>query len=150
MKFVRWLGAYGRGPSLEGSAAWEISQTERQVSAEPLWRQRSLIPRAKIGLEVDEVSSTFCSGWTMDAWTESKDGVLESARGRRRRNPRHSDLDRFLAAWSSRPRTCHGETTWDNVYYRAVVVKSTATERGRRKAERLATALKLPIKTIRG
>jgi hypothetical protein len=36
VKFVRWLGAFGRGESLTVAAAWEVSQVARQVAAEPL------------------------------------------------------------------------------------------------------------------
>jgi hypothetical protein len=147
MKFVRWLGAFGQGTSLSDAATWELGQTERQVAAEPLWRGQSLIGHVKIGLVIDEDRSVFASGWLHDAWTVPDDqGILRhgvSHRGQRYK--RFKDMDRFLVAWKKRAPDHHGEAAFDATIYKAVVVKSTASEHGVGRAKRLAAELRLPL-----
>src|SRR5574343_466494 len=141
MKFVRWLGAFGSGSSLSEAVDWELSQTDRQVAVEPLYRGRSLLGGAKIGLAIDHDVSRFHAGWLTDAWTEQReDGTLRPKyRPRDRQGRKFRDMDRFLAAWSAaKDPSNHGEVIFDSPIYRAVVVKSTATERGVRRAKRLA------------
>jgi len=153
MKFVRWLGAFGSGSSLTDAADWELSQTDRQVAAEPLHRGRSLLDHAKIGLVIDHEASRFHSGWLTDAWTVTlDDGTLKAKfRPRDRQGRKFRDMDRFLAAWSAvKNPSRHGEVVFDSPAYRAVVVKSTATERGMRRAQRLAVRLNLPLEVLTG
>lgn len=150
MKFVRWLGAFGSGSSLSEAADWELSQKNRQVAVEPLWRSRSLIDHAKIGLAVDHADSHFVRGWLSDAWTETRaDGTLRPRDGRVRNGAGYRDLDRFLAAWSRSRRGHHGEAIFDHVRYNAVVVKRSATARGYERARRLAANLSLPLEVLR-
>ena len=157
MKFVRWLGAFGRGNSLLEAGNWEVAQIDRQVAAEPLWRGKSLIGHATIGLEIDHDASIFRSGWLSDAWTViNEDGVLVSnppngwAKDSRKDLRRFKDMDRFLATWSRiRSPTHHAEAAFASPVYVAVVVKSRASDRGKQRAATLAAALNLPIKVIR-
>lgn len=151
MKFVRWLGAFKKGTSLSEAAGWELSQTERQVAVEPLWRGRSLITKSKIGLEIDHQASVFASGWLSDAWTEvHADGTLRSDRSScgRRDMKRFRNQDRFLSAWSKMRPTHHAEAVFAAPVYRAVVVKKNATAHGMGRARRLAAQLNLPLKVI--
>lgn len=152
MKFVRWLGAFGSGSDLNEAADWEQSQIERQVAAEPLWRGRSFLGHAKIGLVVDHQASRFHAGWLVDAWTEKQDdGTLRPRYApRSRQGKKFKEINRFLAAWSAdRKGACrHGEVVFDSPIYCAVVVKSTATERGVSRAARLAARLNLPLKVL--
>lgn len=153
MKFVRWLGAFGSGSSLSEAAAWELSQTARQVAVEPLHRGRSLLGHAKIGLVIDHEASRFHAGWLKDAWTVPQDdGTLRAKyRPRDRQGRKFRNMDRFLAAWSAvKDPSMHGEVVFDAPTYRAVVVKSTATERGIRRARRLASRLNLPLEVLAG
>lgn len=153
MKFVRWLGAFGSGSSLSEAAGWELSQTDRQVAVEPLHRGRSLLDHAKIGLVVDHDASRFHCGWLCDAWTAVRDdGTLRAQyRPRDRQGRKFRDMDRFLAAWSAvKSPSHHAEVVFDAPVYRAVVVKSTATERGVRRAKRLAARLNLPLEVLAG
>lgn len=153
MKFVRWLGAFGSGSSLSEAAGWELSQTDRQVAVEPLHRGRSLLGHAKIGLVVDHAASRFHAGWLTDAWTVNRDDGTLRPRGkpRNRQGRKFMDMDRFLAAWSAvKNPSYHAEVVFDSPIYRAVVVKSTATERGVRRAQRLASRLNLPLEVLAG
>ena len=153
MKFVRWLGAFGSGSSLSEAAEWELSQTARQVAVEPLHRGRSLLDHAKIGLVIDHEASRFHAGWLTDAWTVKRDdGTLRPQyRPRYRQGKKFRDMDRSLAAWSAvKYPSRHAEVIFDAPIYRAVVVKSTATERGVRRAKRLAERLHLPLEVLTG
>jgi hypothetical protein len=150
MKFVRWLGAFGSGSSLSEAAEWEKSQTARQVAVEPLHRGRSLL-HAKIGLEINHAVSRFHAGWLCDAYTiEIDGGVLRPKyRPRDRQGRKFRDMDRFLAAWSAvKGPSQHGEVIFDAPHYCAVVVKSSATERGVKRAARLAARLNLPLRIL--
>lgn len=151
MKFVRWLGAFGSGTSLFEAAGWELSQIERQVAAEPLHHGRSLITHAKIGLVIDHQVSRFHAGWLVDAYTKlGDDGTLRPKyKPRMRQGKRFKDMDRFLAAWSAvKNPSGHAEVIFDAPHYCAVAVKSTATERGRRRAQRLADQLGMPLEVL--
>lgn len=171
MKFVRWLGAFGQGSSLVESAVWEMSQTDRQVAAEPLIRGRSMIDHAKIGLAIANPEATFARGWLADAWTTiGEDGIirrLRTAHALSELSPLHPtqraldghpaprkaqnfrNMDKFLAALNnSKGHTHHAEAAFNAPTYAAVVVKSTATAHGKRRAQRLADRLNLPVKII--
>ena len=156
MKFVRWLGAFGKGSSLLDAGKWEIAQTDRQVAVEPLWRGTSLVRHAMIGLEIDHNASIFRSGWLSDAWTAvNEDGVLTSsppngwAKDSRKDLRRFKDMDRFLATWSRiRSPNHHAEAAFASPIYVSVVVKSCASDRGKQRAAKLAETLKLPLKVI--
>lgn len=148
MKFVRWLGAFGSGSSLTEAAAWETKQTERQVAAEPLVRGRSFIDHAKIGLSVQSPEATFRRGWLWDAWTVTReDGTIRATRNR---YAEYKNMDRFLSALnkSNKNRDCHAEAAFAAPTYSAVVVKSTATPHGKRRAKRLAAMLGLPLEVL--
>ena len=152
MKFIRWLGAFGKSSSLAEAASWERSQVERQVAVEPLWRGRSFILHAKIGLEVDWRQSRFVSGWLCDAWTETADdGTLRSNADKRGKLVRYRDRDRFLAIWSRQKLGGfygHAEAAFEEAHYSSVVVKKSASARGKRRAQRLAEQLGLPLKVM--
>jgi hypothetical protein len=153
MKFVRWLGAFGSGSSLSEAAEWELSQTARQVAVEPLYRGRSLLRHCKIGLVVDHNASRFHAGWLVDAYTKQvgDTGILRPLYSpASRQGKKYRDVDRFLEAWSAtRNQSGHGEVIFDSPIYSAVAVKSTATEHGKRRAERLAKRLNLPLKEMK-
>lgn len=150
MKFVRWLGAFGSGASLTEAAAWETKQCDRQVAAEPLYRGRSFIDHAKIGLAIANPESTFARGWTYDAWTRvDADGILKAHRMGYGKTKPYKNMDRFLSAYSRCAHEGHhAEAAFNAPLYDAVVVKSTASERGKRRANRLAQQLGLPLKMI--
>lgn len=143
-KFVRWLGAFGHGNSLAECAAWETKQTARQVAAEPLIRGKSKIHHAKIGLVVAHPEATFARGWLYDAYTVEKiNGVLMATR---QRNNEFKSMDRFLAALSKQGgRMAHAEASFNAPLYSAVAVKKCASLRGKRRADRLAAMLDLPL-----
>ena len=145
MKFIRWMGAFRKQDTLETSAAWEITQVDRQVAVEPLWHGKSRMRGAKVGLVVDHAASHFCKGWVEDAFsTEKEHGTLYSTR---KLQPIRK-MDQFLRIWNSEVRARHGEAIFDHVAYSAVVIRKGVTARGRRRAQRLATDLNLPIKIL--
>ena len=147
MKFVRWLGAFGAGNSLQEAAEWETKQVSRQVAAEPLIKGKSYIHHAKMGLSVARPEATFARGWLNDAFTviEEKSGLLKATR---ERDSEFKNMDRFLAALNKRGGEGHAEATFNAPIYDAVVVKGNASPRGKRRAQRLADFLKLPLKTL--
>jgi len=151
MKFVRWLGAFGRTSSLDDCAAWEQSQTERQVAAEPLYRGKSLIQHSKIGLEIAHPGATFARGWLYDAFT-----VVHEPTGQIRATRQHTaggefrNMDKFLASHAKKRSSCHGEAAFNAPLYCAVVVKKSASDRGKARAARLAAQMGLPLKTLGG
>ncbi len=146
MKFVRWLGAFRKGASsIEESIAWELSQTEREVAAEPLRHCRSRIDHAQIGLGVDESRSTFVYGLIIDGWTEpSKDG---SGRLLPKREKRIKDKDFFLSRFYKAKINWHGEAVFSSPKYSAIVCKSKDSQT-REKAAKLADKFSLPLKFI--
>ena len=99
-KFVRWLGAFRRaGADLSQAAAWEVSQTSREVAAEPLFRGESLIlaerDHVAIGLVIAPCSVAFRAGALHDNRSHHDSGVLSRLnRGRESRPIR--DMDKFL------------------------------------------------------
>lgn len=147
MKFVRWLGAFGAGNSLHEAAEWETKQVSRQVAAEPLIKGKSYIDHAKIGLSVAHPEATFARGWIYDAFTviDEKSGMIRASRNR---DNEYRNMDRFLAALNKRGGTAHAEASFNAPLYDAVVVKGDASSRGKRRAQRLAESLKLPLKTL--
>jgi hypothetical protein len=139
MKVVRWLGAFRKASSLLESALWELTQTERQVAAEPLWRGRSLIHHARIGLVVDHQESLFRGGFISDAWTVTDDrGILRAKRDERR----YRNFDRFLFVWNSQVPRHHGEVLFDATVFSAVAYKGVEPPR------ELAAALNLPVREV--
>jgi len=150
MKFVRWLGAFGSGSSLTEAATWETKQVERQVAAEPLHRGKSYISHAKIGLAIANPESTFARGWLYDAWTViDGDGILKAKRRGYGKQRPYRDMNRFLSAYSRCVHTGHhAEAAFNAPLYDAVVVKLTASERGKRRAHRLAQQMGLPLQMI--
>ena len=151
MKFVRWLGAFGRASSLDDSATWEQSQTDRQVAAEPLYRGKSLIQHAKIGLEIAHPEATFARGWLYDAYT-----VVHEPTGQIRATRNHTaggefrNMDKFLSAHAKKRVSYQGEAAFNAPLYCAVVVKKSASDRGKARAARLAAQMGLPLKTLGG
>ena len=152
MKFVRWLGAFGSGNSLHEAAEWETRQVDRQVAAEPLWHGRSFISHAKIGLSIAHPEATFARGWLADAYTEIADnGVIRATRNR---DVEFKNMDKFLKKWNQGRLGDkgvpfgHAEASFNAPTYDAVVVKHDATERGKRRAKRLAEALNLPLRVL--
>jgi len=147
MKFIRWLGAFGNGNSLSEAARWEVSQTSRQVAAEPLIKGKSHISHAKIGLSVAHPEATFARGWLNDAFTviDERSGMIKATREHK---SEYKNMDRFLAALNKRGGYGHGEAAFNSPIYDAVVVKGDASPRGKRRAQHLADLLKLPLKTI--
>lgn len=147
MKFVRWLGAFGAGNSLTEAASWETKQVSRQVAAEPLIKGKSHISHAKIGLSVAHPEATFARGWLYDAYTviDDKSGLLKATR---QKDSEFKSMDRFLAALNKRGGVGHAEAAFNAPLYDAVVVKGDASLRGKRRAQRLAALLKLPVKTL--
>lgn len=146
--FVRWLGAYGRCDDALASATWELTQTRREVAAEPLLFGRSLLLAEQhqvfVGLVACETASEFRGGFFADCWSShDKDGLLRSQKSRPVR-----DLSRFRAAWNkSRPRH-HGEAFFDFFAARAVAVRAGATNRQLRIAQDIARKLDLIIVTV--
>ena len=150
IKFVRWLGAFRVSAGLKDSALWEMSQTDRQVAAEPLHKGQSLIANSKIGLALAE-TSRFHAGWLVDAWTEvQQDGTLRAKyKPCNRQGKKFRDKDRFLAAWNAvKNPQLHAEAIFDAPSYSSVVVKRNATEIGKSRAQRLATSLNLPLRIL--
>lgn len=149
MKFVRWLDAFNRHEgSVETSASWETKQVSRQVAAEPLVRGKSYIHHAKIGLSVAHPEATFARGWLYDAFTiPDTVGILRATRCR---DNEFKNMDRFLAALAktAKGRISHAEATFNAPIYDAVVVKNTASPRGKRRAQRLADKLNLPLRVL--
>lgn len=146
--FVRWLGAFGRCSDAASSAVWELTQTSREVSAEPLLFGRSLLLSEQahvfVGLVACETASEFRGGFFSDCWSShDESGLLKSERARPVR-----DLHRFKAAWKkSRPRH-HGEALFDLFHARAVAVRANANDLHLQIARNIARKFDLPIVTI--
>ena len=152
-QFVRWLGAYcsnERRKEIYQSAGWEVSQREREVAVEPLFRGRSLILRemknVHVGLVPDMDKTQFGVGYLCDANTKvGADGVLTA-----RRNTKGSirDKDRFLALWSKANPKHHGECVMDFFRASAVAVRANAPADALGMAQDLADSLGLPVVVI--
>jgi hypothetical protein len=145
MRAVRWLGAFGRGQCLLSAGAWEISQRDRQVAAEPLLRGKSRIDHARIGLEIDVERSIFVKGFVNDAWTTAReDGTLA--------HDRHKPIrkwDRLAKAMRQHSvAKWHAEAVFDLPVYSAVIVKRHSSERAFARAQKLADSLSLPLKIL--
>lgn len=151
-QFVRWLGAYcsnERRKEISQSAHWEISQKEREVAVEPLFRGRSLILRemknVHVGLVPDMNKTQFCVGYFNDANTKiGDDGVLAA----RRNKESIRDKDRFMAAWGKANPKHHGECVMDFFKASAVAVRANAPAEALNMAQDLADSLGLPLVTI--
>lgn len=150
--FVRWMGAFVRCHDLAKSAEWELSQTAREVAAEPLYRGRSLLLaednydlRIKVGLVIDEVQSHFRVGYFRDCYsgTDRKTGALLPKRSSPLRKPIR-DMDRFRKAWNGFKPFHHGE-----VFFDLIVARAVAARKGDKEAESagrdLAKRLSLPL-----
>jgi len=59
-------------------------------------------------------------------------------------------MDRFLAAHAKKRGSGHGEAAFNAPLYCAVVVKKSASDRGKDRAARLAAKMGLPLKTLGG
>lgn len=89
-RVVRWVHAYGLtcGYSMQDSLAYELSNTDRLVSAEAFRFGLHGAVRAWCGLEVDIARSQFVKGWPFDANTDA--GKLSSHKA-------YTDLPTLLA-----------------------------------------------------
>jgi len=148
MKFVRWLGAFGQSSeSVAESASWELSQTERQVAAEPLWHGKSFISHAKIGIVIANPEATFARGWLYDSYTVTDNHGINLATSRRK--DEFKNMDKFLKVFSKQDRDWgHAEAAFNCPTYNAVVVKKGASASAKSKAKRLALEFNLPMRML--
>lgn len=148
MKFVRWLGAFDkRSESISESASWELSQTERQVAAEPLWHGKSFLKNAKIGLVIAHPDVTFSRGWLSDSYTVTNEAGINMAT--RCRDMEFKNMDKFLKRHNSGNSPMgHAEAAFNCPLYSAVAVKKDASPWAKNKAKRLAEHLSLPIMVV--
>lgn len=51
-RVIRWMGAYGKQNGLEQALMFELFKCNREVAAEPLFRGKSGVYHAAVGLEV--------------------------------------------------------------------------------------------------
>ena len=110
VKFVRWLGAFGKQADVLTSARWELSQQDREVAVEPLWKGQTQL-HAGVGLVVDHVDSSFVKGYLHDAFTTvDENGRLRGTRLSQKggKNGIRS-IDRFLACFNAQEAGWHGE-----------------------------------------
>ncbi len=114
MLCVRWLGAFGNGPNLHEALNWELTQQDREVSAEiirnkgPQAGKSHIAYRARIGLVVcgDAVNRVYdCDVWSNRGSKSAKVGLLQASR--------YAALSKHAEAFCS-PR------------YRSIVVKNLA------------------------
>lgn len=149
-KFIRWLGAFGRGDSLEQAVAWELSQTDRQVAAEPLIRGRSHITHVMVGLAIANPEATFARGWLFDAWTvKTSDGVILPTRNRRHE---YRDVHRFLKALNRPQRAAHpwhAEASFNAPAYDALVVRHGASPELVSRCKEIAARFNLPLRIMK-
>lgn len=146
--FVRWLGAYGRCDDALASATWELTQTRREVAAEPLLFGRSLLlaeqQQVFVGLVACEETSQFRGGFFVDCHSShDSSGLLRSKKARPVR-----DLPRFKAKWQKSHPRHHGEAFFDFFSARAVAVRAVATKRQMQIARDIARKFDLPIVTV--
>lgn len=131
-KFVRWMGAYcPRSVSRElvSAVLWEVSQVDREVACEPLFRGRSLILREQAHVHVGLIpcmdKTQFRVGYFGDALTKITDSGLLKA-NRNKESVR--DMDRFLAKWGKSAPTWHGEVIVDFFTVQAVALRHGAPQ----------------------
>ena len=131
IKYVRWLGAFGKGRSLIESARFELDHCDREVAVEPCVDGPSDI-RANIGLLIDEDQSYFVRGYSRDVFTETT-----------------TLFERFLRkAGTADSNGRKWPSVWGGQQYKAVALRFDAPERARRKAESLSQRLGLPLEII--
>jgi hypothetical protein len=153
-KFVRWMGAYcPRSVSRElvNAALWEVSQADREVACEPLFRGRSLILNEQAHVHVGLVpcmdKTNFCVGYFGDALTKITDSGLLTA-NRNKKSVR--DMDRFLAAWGKSAPKRHGECIVDFFTVKAVAVRYGAPQWAVEVAHEIAHELGVPVEVVHG
>ena len=146
MKFVRWLGAFGKQDSLVESASWELSQTDRQVAAEPLHHGVSHIHHALIGLEITHPEATFARGWLKDSYTVPDENGINKAT--RNRSGEFKNMDKFLKVFNANNCPHHGEASFNCPLYASVVVKRHCSDKVILKAKKLAAELGLPLRRL--
>lgn len=146
MKFVRWLGAFGKSESISEAATWELAQTERQVAAEPLHKGVSHLAHALIGLEIAHPEATFARGWLKDSYTVPNNNGIN--RATRNRLGEFKNMDKFLKFLNKNPLWGHAEASFNCPIYSSVVVKRHCSERVILKAKKLAEELNLPLRTL--
>lgn len=150
MIVVRWLGAFGKYTTLQGSVEYEISApADRQVASEPLFDGRCrLSSRAEIGLLVDQTKTRLIAVFTKDAWTVmDKSGRLK--------NKRHSFVHQH--DWDSLKKICrtnrdvygHGECIIQGPKFSGIVVRYPRKKRVLQMA-REAAGVTMPIMNIQG
>lgn len=149
MRFVRWLGAFGKAPSLEEAVDFEVQLSTcngRQVATEALYKNASIINHALVGLGVDENKSTFIKGFLNDCYTIIKqDGILYPTR---EQNNSFKNKSLFLKALNNKNyKNNHTEVIFDNVEYSCLVIDITNAKQNNYNENELK-ALKNRVKTI--
>jgi hypothetical protein len=150
LKFVRWLNAYRRYSTLEEAVGWELTQSERQIATEPLWRSCSMLHSSQIGLVIDHEKSIFVKAWFFDATTVSdENGILrKTKKGRDFRN-----MNKFLSAWNrknpgSERDGWHGEVVFDKPVFSGVALMVKTTRNVRKIAEEISVQTGLPVRFV--
>lgn len=147
---VRWLGAFGKGSSINAIAEFELNP-RREVSCEiiPEWKV-SHIHQARVGLLIDQGRTYLVAGYAGDAWTSDarKPDELGEALPDRQR-PFSSDWKTVGGLYKAARRIEDGGRYIEGVVsgprYLAVVVKRGSNEYSFAFAERLANAMGLEV-----
>lgn len=149
MRFVRWMGAFGKPSSLEDAISFEVQLSTcngRQVATEALYKNASIINHALVGLGVDENKSTFIKGFLNDCYTIIKrEGILFPTR---EQNNSFKNKDLFLKALNNKNyKNNHTEVIFDNVEYSCLVIDITNAKNNGFSEKRIK-ALKNRVKAI--
>lgn len=108
---IRWIGAYGKGDSLEDALRWEITQRDREVAAEyvfratvsewrggfgyehiaPVVRGQGFIDHALVGMWLDK--RAWIKGYPGDVWSRTDEaGRLYATRRAVVRSHGHTEI----------------------------------------------------------
>jgi hypothetical protein len=124
---VRWIGAFGKAPSLPQAFDWELTSSQREVCAEPCGRGAcdSRVSHAHVGLVVARHAvRRIAKG---DVWSEpDSQGYLRPSR---------------------RPNDTHGEAFCRPVY-RAIIYRGRISKAAYRAVMDAARKYQLPVLRI--
>jgi len=147
---IRWLGAFGKGSSVDSIAAFEMNP-RREVSCEIFPEGKgSHIRQALVGLLIDQRSTFLVAGYAGDAWTNDnrkRDELGEALPARSREFT--TDWETVGGLYKTARRIEGGGRYIEGIVagprYSAVVLKCGASDRAAAFADALANAMNLPV-----
>ena len=145
---VRWLGAFGKGQSVDMIASFE-SDPQRPVSAQCINRKSDLYSiYSRVGLLVDQSRTNLVVGYSKDVWSvyDCKNGGFRPTRNN---NPRLCKDIKKAKSWDELFQITapygHNEIMISEPVYKAVVVQRNTSKNGISFAKAIAKRMGLPV-----